>query len=142
MFWYGKQNWEKPGGYHVFCRTFLSHSAKTNRRGTLPCSKKCLAKIFSSTGGGALLSYRMFFLSRSGKKFVGGTRVFRKRSVMEKTFWLRRRVSRFSVEIFLSHSAKKIAEEAFCVLKSSGNEKFYAWEGGGLTVLSEMICFT
>ena len=39
-------------------------------------------------------------------------------------------VSRFSVEIFLSHSAENLnTGESFSVSLISGMEKFYAWEG-------------
>ena len=41
---------------------------------------------------------------------------------------LQRVMSRFSVEICLSHSAKKFHREPFCVSLISGIERFYASE--------------
>ena len=144
MFWYGKKirkNREGITGYHVFCRTFLSHSAKKTRRGPLPCSKKCLAIKRFIHRRGSIIGLSDFPLSRSRKKNRWGNLVFQKRSVRDKIFWLTGRVSRFSVEFFLSHKAKKSQRKPSVFRKNLVMENFMH-RRGGFTVLSEMNCFT
>ena len=61
---------------------------------------------------------------------------------MEKILWIKRRVSRIFFKKVLSRSATKILEEAFCVSKKNPVVKMFLHRrGGGITVLSEMICF-
>ena len=145
MFWYGKKirkNREGITGYHVFCRTFLSHSAKKTRRGTLPCSKKCLAIKRFIHRRGSIIGLSDFPLSRSRKKnSLGGTLFFRNVLFWKNFFWLRGKVSRFSVDFFCLTVPKKSQRKPsvfrkFLVMKNFRHRR------GAFTVLSEMICFT
>ena len=77
---------------------------------------------------------------------MGNTSVYQKNSGSEKFSASERGegVSRFSVEIFLSHSAKNFVGEPFRVSLSSGIEKFSASEGY-VTIfdfLSKFFCLT
>ena len=73
--------------------------------------------------------------------FVGWNLVFQKRSVLEKFFWLRGKVSRFSVDFYCLTVPKKSQRKPsvfrkFLVMKNFRHRR------GAFTVLSEMICFT
>ena len=82
-----------------------------------------------------------FLLSRRGKKIVGWNLVFQKRSVMEIFFWLRGKVSRFSVDFFCLIVPKK-SQRKPSVFRKILVMKNFVHRRGAFTVLSEMICFT
>ena len=88
-----------------------------------------------------------FFVSLYQKISLGNTSVYQKISGIEKFYASERGegVSRFSVKLFLSHSAEKFRRgESFSVSLISGSEKFYASEGY-VTIfdfLSKFACLT
>ena len=85
-------------------------------------------------------SFKIFCLTVP-KNFVG---VYQKISGSEKIYASERGegVSRFSVEMFLSHSAENLSRgESFSVSLISGIEKFYASEGY-VMIFCRFFCLT
>ena len=95
----------------IFVETFLSHSTETFRRGTLLC---CVSESFRWPKslwikGGGIKTFRRTFLSRSAEKCRRGTLLsfinFGYRKSLDERVGVGE-VSRFSVEIFVSHCAE------------------------------------
>ena len=84
-------------------------------------------------GGGGITILSKFFVSQDrNEKLCKGTLLFcRKFLVSQKKLWIRGGKSRFSVEIFMSHSAKKFREGSLLSLrKFLVSKSFYGWKGG------------
>ena len=91
----------------------MSHSAKKNRRGTLLCFRKLLVskKFMDNRGerdGGSITIFCQKFLSHSAENFRRVTLQCFSNFGFRKRLEIREGVSRFSVEIVVSHSTKKI----------------------------------
>ena len=109
---------------------FLSHSAEKIRRGTLLCFEKILVwKIFMHRRGASRFCRNFFSHSTETKSFVKEPFCFPENFSYRKNLWIRRGISRFSVEIFMSLSAEKFRKEIlpffrkFLVSKSFMDEK-------------------
>ena len=102
---------QRKGEASRFCRNFLSHRTETKSFVKEP---SCFPEIFW---------YRKKFMHKRGlitilSKFLCLTvpkifvrespTVFEKNSIKKKVLWMKRGVSRFSLENFLSHSAEKL----------------------------------
>ena len=125
---------DKKGGASRFSvGTLLSHSTEKLHRGILLCFRKDLvSKKFKEEGG---REYQDFpsknFCLALRKNFVGEYFSASLFSGIKKFYASERGegLSRFSVEVFLSHSAEKFRRgESFSVSLISGIEKFYASE--------------
>ena len=131
---------DKRGGYldfpsKSFCRTVPKYFIGEH----FGVSEKFLYRNFSCIGGGGASRFCRNFLSlrTETKSFVKEPFCFQKISGIEKKLWIRGGISRFSVEIFVSHSAKKFRKgillflRKFLVSKSFMDEK-----GGGVSRFS------
>ena len=76
-------------------------------------SKKFWFRKLSRTGGGKVHGFVDFFYLTGPKR-----KVFEKISGIEKNIWIRGGISRFSVEVFMSHSAKKFRKEVLLLLRN------------------------
>ena len=98
-------------------KNFLSHSAEKFRRGTLPCFTKFLVSknFMDKRGKGSITIFCQNCFVSITKNFVGepGTFWCFRKFVVSKNFMLQRVMSRFSVEIFLSHSTEKFRKGTF-----------------------------
>ena len=109
---------------------FLSHCTKIFHWRTLWCFRNFFNRNFSSIGGGHH-AFGEFFLSHrtETKSVVKEPFCFPEIFWYRKIFWIRGGISRFSVEIFMSHSAEKFRKgillffRKFVVSKSLMNEK-------------------
>ena len=70
--------------------------------------------------------------------------MFQKFSGSEKFKDKRGGISRFSVEKFLSHSAKSFAGETFCAVfqKNSGSDKVFGYESVDIKIFRVFFCLT
>ncbi len=125
---------DKKGGVsRISVGTLLSHSTEKLHRGILLCFRKDLvSKKFKEEGG---WEYQDFpsknFCLALPKNFVGESFSASLFSGIKKFYASERGegLSRFSVEVFLSHGAEKFRRgESFSVSLISGIEKFYASE--------------
>ena len=103
--------------------------------------KKSLAIERFIHSRGSIIVLPDFFCLAEEKKIVGWNLVFQKRSVMEIFFWLRGKVSRFSVDFFCLIVPKK-SQRKPSVFRKILVMKNFVHRMGAFTVLSEMICFT
>ena len=88
---------------------FLSHSADKTRRRTLLCFERILvSKIFKQRRGEVSRFCRKFFYLTVPKYFVWESYRFWENFWFQKVLLMKGGVSRFSVKIFLSHSADKL----------------------------------
>ena len=107
----GIENFYASEGYvTIFCRNFLSHSAENFRRACFRVSLLSGLENFYASEGYVTIFFRIF-LSHSAEKLRRGTLLccvsesFRYRLSLR----IRRgKISRFSVEKFLSHSVEKL----------------------------------
>ena len=122
-------------GVSRFCRFFLSHTAENIRRGTLLCFTKWYPKTLWKRGGGEGVSYFSVknFWSKC-QKFPYGNPLVRHYFRVSKNFMLMRVMSRFNIEIFLSHSTKKSLLQHFGVGKLRASKKLFAKGGSRFSV--------
>ena len=117
--------------YQDFPSKFLSHCTEIFHWRTLWRFRKILlSKIFMHRRGGRHGFVGTFCLTGPKRKALyRNPSVFRKFSGIEKHLWIRGGISRFSVEIFMSHSAENFREgillflRKFLVAKSFMDEK-------------------
>ena len=111
---------------------FLSHSVENFRRGILYCCINFGYRKSLDRRGGNIKIIRPIFLSHSVEKFRRGILYCCINFRWRKNLWTRggKRVSRFSIKDFLSHSAENLRREFFTVALLSGTEKVWI-EGGG-----------
>ena len=110
---------------------FLSHCTEIFHWRTLWCFRKILlSKNFMHRRGGASRFCRFFLSHRTKtKNFVKEPFCFPENFWYRKNLWIRGGISQFSVEIFMSHSAKNFREgillflRKFMVSKSFMDEK-------------------
>ena len=97
------------GGYDDFPSKFLSHCTEIFHWRTLCCFRKILLSKISCIGGGRGITVSSnFFVSQDrNEKLCKGTFLFSGIFLVSKKIWIRGGLSRFSVEIFMSHSAEK-----------------------------------
>ena len=129
-----RKSLDKGGGNHDFPSEFLSHCIEIVHWRTLWCFRKILlSKIFMHRRG-ALRFCRNFCLTGPKRKaLLRNPSVFRKISGIEKNLWIRGGVSRFPVEIFMSHSAQNFRKEILLFLRKFLVSKKYMDEKGGIT---------
>ena len=93
-----------------------------------------LTKIFMHRrgGGGITVLSKIFCLTGPKRKALyGNPSVFQKISGIEKILLIRGGISRFSVEIFMSHSAEKFRKRTLLLFrKILVSQKYYRCEGG------------
>ena len=138
---------KRGGGVSRFSvGNFLSQSVEKFRRGSLYCCNnfRCRKNSDKSWGEYQDFSWKTFCLTVP-KNFVGASFTVAFFLGVEKV-WIRGEggggASRFSVEIFLSHSAENLSTvESFSVWLISGIEKFYAAEGY-VTIFKRLFCLT
>ena len=88
-------------------------------------------------GGGNIKIIRPIFLSHSVEKFRRGILYCCINFRWRKNLWTRggKRVSRFSIKDFLSHSAENLRREFFTVALLSGTEKVWIEGGGSIKII-------
>ena len=102
-------------------------------------SEKLFYRKFSRIGGGGggITALSKFFVSQDrNEKLCKGTLVFRKLSGIEKNSWIREGISRFSVEIFMSHTAENFCNGILPFLRKFLDSKSFMDEKGGITFFS------
>ena len=110
---------------------FLSQSAKKNRKGTLPYFENIpVSKNFMHRRGAS--RFCRIFLSHltETESFVKEHFCLPENCWYRKNLWIRGGISRFSVEIFMSHSTEKIREHPFNVSENLGYRKILCIIGG------------
>ena len=109
-------------------QSFLSHSTEKFRWGTLRCIRKFrVSKIFMHQREGYRVSPSKILCPTVPKNFVRN--LFRKFLVWKKV-WIREGISRFSVEIFWSHSSEKFRGRPFNVSENLGYRKIFMHNRG------------
>ena len=124
------------GEYHDFPSKFLSHCTEIIHRKTLWCfRKKLFYRKFSCIGGGRASRFCRNFLSHrtETKSFVEEPFCFPEIFGYRKKLWIRGGKSRFSVEIFMSHSAENFRKEILLFLRKFLVSKSFMDEKGGIT---------
>ena len=97
-------------------------------------SKEFWYRKFSSKGRGSFTVLSKIVLShRTEKTSPGNYSVFQKISSREKNLWIRGGLSRFSVEIFMSHSAENFRKGILLFLRKLLVSKSFIDEKGGIT---------
>ena len=92
-------------------------------------------------GGGASRFYRNFLSHRTEtKSFVKEPFCFPENFWYRKKIWIRGGISRFSVEIFVSHSAEKFRKGILLCLRKFLVSKNFMDEKGGCHVFLSKIC--
>ena len=91
---------------------------------------------------GSIKVFRRFFCLTVPKISAGGNFQSSLLSGTENVWTREGGLSRFSVEIFLSHSAENFRGESFIVALSSGIEKVWISEGEHQDFPSKFFCFT
>ena len=111
----------------------LSHSADKIRRRTLRCFERILvSKIFMNRRGRGITVLSIFFVSQDrNEKLCKGTLLFSGNFlVSKKVLWIRGGLSRFSVEISMSHSAENFCKGILLFLrKFLGSKSFMDKKG-------------
>ena len=94
--------------------------------------KTLLSKIFMHRRGASRFCRNFLSHRTETKIFVNNPSVFQKISGIEKNLWIRRGISRLSVEIFMSHSAEKFRKGIllWCLREFPLAEKFMDKRGG------------
>ena len=69
-------------------------------------------------------------MSHSGENFLKGILLFLRKILFQKVLWMKRGVSRFSVENFWSHSFENIRGHPFDVSENLGYRKILCIIGG------------
>ena len=113
---------------------FLSHSADKIRRRTFLCFERFLvSKFFEQRRGeeASRFCQKNFLSHRTEKTSTGNHSVFQKTSGIEKNLWIRGDISRFSVDIFMPHSAEKFRKAILLFLRKYLVSKSFMDENGG-----------
>ena len=130
-----RRSLEKRGVIKTLVEDFLSHSAENFRRRILYCCINFGSRKSLDKGGGeypGLLS--KFFCLTVPKISVGESFIAALVSGTDKV-WIRRRgVSRFSVEVFLSHCAEKFRRGILYCCSSFGHQKSLDRKGGNINI--------
>ena len=123
------------GGYHDFPSKFLSHCTEKFLWRTLSCFRKILlSKILMHRRGRGIAVLSNIFVSQDrNEKLCKGTLLFSGNFLVSKKIWVRRGVSRFSVEIFTSHSAENFRKGILLFLRKFLVSKIFMDEKGGIT---------
>ena len=106
----------------------LYHSTEKFRRRTLLCFERILGEAFTK-----ILSHR------TEKTSPWNHSVFQKISDIEKNLWIRGGLSRFSVEIFMSHSAENFRKGILQFVRKFLVSKSFMDEKGGITFFRRNI---
>ena len=139
--------WIKGGGYHDFpSKSFCLTVPKYFIGEHFGVSEKFFYRKFFCINFHHGFCQNFLSQDRNGKLCKGTLLFSRKFLVSKKNLWMRGGISRFSVEIFVSHSAEKFCKgillflRKFLVSKSFMDEK---WGGGGVSRFSvEIFCLT
>ena len=107
------------GSITIFRRSFCLTVPKNFIGEHFGVSEKFFYRKFSCIGGGGASRFCRIFLSHrtETKSFVKEPSVFGKFSGIEKNLWIREGISRFSVEIFMSHSAENFRKGILLFLR-------------------------
>ena len=92
-----------------------------------------IEKFQAKEGGEASRFYRNFYLTGPKKLRHGTILCFRKFLVGQNILWIRGGVSRFPVEIFMSHSAENFREGILLFSRKFLGSKRFMGEKGGIT---------
>ena len=141
-FWSGKILWIRGGVSRFPVEKFFSHCTEIFHLRTIWCFKKILlSKIFMHRrGGGASRFCRNFFSHRTEtKSFVKEPFCFPEIFWYRKNLWIRGGISRFSVKIFMSHSAKNFRKGILLFLRKFLVSISFFDEKGGITFFRRKI---
>ena len=108
-------------------------------------SEKFFYRKFSFIGGGRgiTVSSKFFVSQDRNEKLCKGTLLFfRKFSGNEKNLWIRGGLSRFSVEIFMSHSAEKFSRGTLQCVTNFGYRKILCFRELCHDFVSNFFCLT
>ena len=133
------------GGYHNFpSRSFFLTVPKYLIGEHFGFSEKILHRKFSSIGGGHHGFVEIFLSHRTEtKSFVKEPFCFPENFWYRKIFWIRGGISRFLVEIFLSHSAENFRWGRLrCIGKFRVSKNFMHQRGGLSRFSVENFCHT
>ena len=124
---------DKGGGYHDFPSKFFSHCTEIFNWRTLCCFRKILLwKIFMHRREHHGFVEFFCLTGPKRKAFKRNPSIFQKFSGIEKKLWIRG-ISRFSVEIFMSHSAENFRQGILLFLRKFLGSKSFKDEKGGIT---------
>ena len=122
------------GGITIFRRSFLSHCTEIFHWRTLWCFRKILlSKIFLRRRGASPFCRNFMSHRTETKSFVKEPFCFPEIFWYRKKLWIRGGISRFSVEIFISHSAENFRKEILLFLRKFLVSKSFMDEKGGIT---------
>ena len=136
---------DKRGGViTIFCRkAFVSLYQNISLENTLDFQKNSLSKkIFMHRKGGHHNLSKIFASQYRNEKLCKGTLLFSRKFRVSKNFMPKRGISRFSIEILVSHSTYKLRMETLlCFTKLLVSENFMNKRGGGVSRFSvEYFC--
>ena len=135
-FWYRKSLWIRGGGVSRFSvEVFVSLYRKISLENTLVFQKNSFIENFhAQEGGGASRFCRKFLSYRTEtKSFVKEPACFPEIFWYRKNLWIRGGLSRFAVEIFMSHSAENFRKGILLFLRKFLVAKSFMDEKGGIT---------
>ena len=141
--WYRKVLSKGGGKLHGFVENFFISGPKKTSPGNHSVFQKISGreKYFMDKRGGITIFRRSFCLTVQ-KTFARESYCFWENFWFQKVLWMKRGVSRFSVENFRSHSAENIRGHPFDVSENLGYRKILCIIGGITISRLNIFCLT